>query len=298
MDVHFPPHEPLGTSRHSRWAGGTAPPEEPRPDAGQLAALIGLLGRVMELRGGRGEQRRALMAGLCRMLGGDVWGWIQTSSAACRLGAAQAAEEELLVAGAMPVLPPAREQEMKRLLRRFACEIGDVPAEKMPAPRGRRPGVASGAGLVRSSNPARALRVWRRADGFVPLVFLARTESGGLIRGVGICRPVTMPEFSETETALVRTLLREIPWLLESERDAALAGSRHHPRGTPADTLHPRLREILGMLVCGLPRKTIAADLGLSLNTVHGYVRDIYHHFQVNSQPELMARHAGRDGGL
>ena len=42
--------------------------------------------------------------------------------------------------------------------------------------------------------------------------------------------------------------------------------------------------------VRGTPRKEIAADLGLSLHTVNDHLKQIYRHFGVRSQVELVAR--------
>ena len=43
-------------------------------------------------------------------------------------------------------------------------------------------------------------------------------------------------------------------------------------------------------LMSGLDRKSIAAHLGISANTVAGYAREVYRHFGVNSQPQLIRR--------
>lgn len=61
--------------------------------------------------------------------------------------------------------------------------------------------------------------------------------------------------------------------------------------------LQPRHRTILKLLCKGSSRKAIAADLGVSENTVHGYVKDIFRHFHVNSQSQLIAHFTKGDDG-
>ncbi len=64
----------------------------------------------------------------------------------------------------------------------------------------------------------------------------------------------------------------------------SLSGSSQ-PRHLP---LVPRHRTVLNLLGDGWNRKKIVGHLGISLNTVHGYVKDIFKHFGVHSQPELL----------
>ena len=47
---------------------------------------------------------------------------------------------------------------------------------------------------------------------------------------------------------------------------------------------------VLNLLLDGLGRKKIAQHLEITENTVAGYVKDIYNHFGVRSQPELMQK--------
>ena len=54
--------------------------------------------------------------------------------------------------------------------------------------------------------------------------------------------------------------------------------------------LSPRQVETLGLLLSGMSEKEIAAALGLSINTVHHYVKTIHVRFAVQTRAELMAR--------
>lgn len=54
--------------------------------------------------------------------------------------------------------------------------------------------------------------------------------------------------------------------------------------------LGPREREVLGILLRGLGEKEIARELGISPNTVHTYVTNVYRHFGVDSRAALLSR--------
>lgn len=56
-----------------------------------------------------------------------------------------------------------------------------------------------------------------------------------------------------------------------------------------AEALTPRQRQTLQYLLAGHSEKQIAAQLGLSTNTVHHYVKAIHRHFRVSSRSELLA---------
>jgi hypothetical protein len=51
-----------------------------------------------------------------------------------------------------------------------------------------------------------------------------------------------------------------------------------------------RLWQTLEHLLDGLSEKEIAASLGISIHTVHTYVKHVYSHFSVETRAELMAR--------
>ncbi len=51
------------------------------------------------------------------------------------------------------------------------------------------------------------------------------------------------------------------------------------------------------LLLQGYTRARIAEHLGLSPATVNGYVKEVFRHLGVHSQPELIARFRSGDGG-
>ena len=66
------------------------------------------------------------------------------------------------------------------------------------------------------------------------------------------------------------------------------------PEGSAEDALSPREREVLDYLSRGYLYKEIAAELALSYDTVHTYVRRIYEKLQVHSRTEAVAKHLTR----
>ena len=59
---------------------------------------------------------------------------------------------------------------------------------------------------------------------------------------------------------------------------------------TNVPELFPKQRIVLNLLLDGLDRKSIASHMGISKNTVAAYAREVYRHFGVHSQPQLIRR--------
>lgn len=60
--------------------------------------------------------------------------------------------------------------------------------------------------------------------------------------------------------------------------------------GKPFGTLSPRLHETLSCLLRGLSERAAAAEMGISFNTVHDYVKMIYKRLGVSTRGELFAK--------
>jgi DNA-binding NarL/FixJ family response regulator len=61
------------------------------------------------------------------------------------------------------------------------------------------------------------------------------------------------------------------------------------------ETLTPREKEVLALLAKGHPYKRIAADLGISINTLRDHLRAIYDKLHVHSRTEATLKYLGRD---
>lgn len=88
--------------------------------------------------------------------------------------------------------------------------------------------------------------------------------------------------FTTEDVAKVATALRAIKWF---HRRILLS----HGILLGDTPLIPSHRRVLVQLLSGQSEKEIADALGLSAETVHSYVREIYRSFNVNSRAQLMA---------
>jgi len=110
-----------------------------------------------------------------------------------------------------------------------------------------------------------------------------RTLENGIESRIALCREGNRP-YTDRESHLALLVLDEIPWLHWRDWKTRPAVTR----------LAPRQQLTLDLLLLGLGAKEIAARIGVSTGTVSSYVRELYRHFGVNSQAELMRGHAER----
>jgi DNA-binding CsgD family transcriptional regulator len=98
----------------------------------------------------------------------------------------------------------------------------------------------------------------------------------GRVSGVALCRAWGAKPFSEADCALMELFV-------------ATCGERLFP-AEPACRLSPRQREVRRWLLDGLAPKEIAAQIGISVNTVNEYITGIYRAEGVSTRAELLAR--------
>lgn len=92
------------------------------------------------------------------------------------------------------------------------------------------------------------------------------------------------PAFTVRENRLVRWIAAEFPW----GGDRGLASG---PRFTRRERL------VIDLLLQSHGRKEIAKRLGISVNTVQGYIKDIYRRYGVHSHAELLRVYFQSRGG-
>lgn len=244
--------------------------------------IIHLLGEVIALNGTTSQKKRHLMDGLCRMIGGDAWAW-----SLLHLEEDQAPRQVLMLHGGFD----------EDRLAKWAMAIehpkmkpvtGDLVTEAMTTSRSFTRKSADFVPKAWWDSNDEAFYLWRDAN-IRSFLLSAWPLSGGGFSGIGIYRNADRPQFDARECRIAHILFSEIPWL---HREAIAAGEEKQLMPLP-----PRQRTAVNLLVQGWSRKKIAAHLGISENTVHGYVRDIFKHFRVHSQAELIARFTTGDGG-
>ena len=98
--------------------------------------------------------------------------------------------------------------------------------------------------------------------------------------GIALHRPWGDKPFGAREVGLVDLFHQAQPLY----RNVQVA-----PPVMPRRGLTPRQQDVLWALRSGDSEKQVAAKLGVSIHTVHVYVKAIYRHFNVNSRGELMS---------
>lgn len=248
-----------------------------------VRAIVRMLSETIAIRGAN-EQRTFLMRQLAELVGADCWVW-----------------------GVSPLLEPGKqpvylfhqtggfdEARMARFLE--AVEHPDTGEMTIPiilAMMESRSQVTRARQQIISDrrfleSPANAS--WSSAN-IGPLLISIRPLPGYGISVIGFYRNLGRELFSARETKIAHILLTEVPWLHEA--------GLPHAAATSAPKLPPRCRLLLNHLVRGRSRKEIAAEVGLSVETISGYVKIIFRHFSVHSQAELIAKFTkgdGRDG--
>jgi DNA-binding CsgD family transcriptional regulator len=106
-----------------------------------------------------------------------------------------------------------------------------------------------------------------------------------LVACLTVARAPGSPRFSPRERSMVCALHAEAEWVYRAELVRVSPATRG---------LSPRQLDALRHLLTGKSEKQIAADLGVSYNTLHHYVKALYRHFGVTSRIEMLARWAGK----
>lgn len=259
----------------------TPPDDEFDLPAADVRKIVRLLGDVIAAPGGHSEKKALLMTGLCELVGADAWVWgvgqhnpdnAPFYTAFNRGGIDDARFAKLMEAVNHP--------EMETFARPFSEELA-LTGSHLTRLRQQinRDGSFSG---------SQAEQAWLRAD--IDAVMLScKPLPGGGFSSIGIYRNAGKPLFSERESRIAHVILSEVAWLhLEGWPEE---------RGASATPLYPRLRTVLNLMVEGWGRKQIAHHLGLSENTIHSYVKEIYRHFGIHSHAELVKRFSKGDGG-
>lgn len=241
-----------------------------------VRAMVRLLGEVAALAGGHNEKKRFLMEGLCELIRGDAWAW--TLGTGMDKSDGKQIYCGVLHGGFDPdrfarLLEAIDHPDMPKATGAFWEEVFEN-GKHLTRPRHEidRDGVAS-------RGPAR--HAWDRAD-LGSLIISAMPIGDGCISGATIYRRVCDPDFTAREVKIAHIILQEVPWL-------HLSGWPED-RGATVPQLYPRQRMVLNLMLDGMGRKQIADSMGITVNTVGGYAKDVYRHFNVCSQAELMRK--------
>ena len=245
-------------------------------------AMVRLLGEVAAAEGSLAFKRNLLMNGLCELVDVDAWYW-------CQLGQAESGKQPSFAVSLKGgftddqfanYLAAVEHPDMKELNAPFLAECAETNAH---VTRLRQQIDVDG-----KFPKSKVYELWRKAD-LAPLILSFRPMADGQMSGICLFRSFDRKLFTERESRIVHILLSEVPWL----HDGAWPDAKRER----AYELPPRLITLLNLMLLGLPRKQIAEKMGISVNTLSGYVKDIYERFRVHSQSELISRFVEGDGG-
>ncbi len=243
-------------------------------------AVVRILGDVAAMDGGPDDKRNHLMRELGALLDVDTWLWgvaplLEPGKQPVYIFRNTGGLDEKRMALLVNAIEHPDTGAMTASLARAMIESGHVT-------RLRQDIIDDDWFLNSAANPA-----WRAAN-VGPILLSARPIPGVGTSVIGFYRPVSAPLFTPREARLAHIVLTGVTWLHEAGLPHAAA------RDVPK--LSPRCRHILLQLVAGRPRKDIAADLGISVHTVNDHMKQIYRHFGVHSQAQLIARFLNGDG--
>jgi DNA-binding CsgD family transcriptional regulator len=245
-------------------------------------AMIKLLGAIAGVNGSLSYKRGLLMDGLCELIGVDCWHWSM-------LGEVKGGD---LPSFSVYLKGGFTEQQFADYLK--AQEHKDMAMlqapffEEFTAKKGHITRLRQQIDVEGRFPKTDVYELWRKAD-VAPLILSMRPTSSGQISIVSLFRRFDKKLFTPRESKMTHIILTEVPWL----HDQAWP---NHP-GKKTRNISPRQKTVMNLLLQGWSRKEIAYRLEISINTVSGYVKEVYRHFEVHSQSGLIRRFIEGDGG-
>ncbi|MEC5128268.1 helix-turn-helix transcriptional regulator [Verrucomicrobiales bacterium BCK34] len=247
-----------------------------------VRAMVRLLGEIAALNGGHEERKRALMDGLCDLIGADYWVWgLMTKFESGEPPVYTAMATGGFDADQFPKLLVAYEHpDLGHLTGPLADEIAKTGTQITRRREDFDPHD------IFPQSGASALFLNANVD--VPLLTL-RPIQNGCVSGIGFYRKFGAERFTLREAQIAHIILSEVHWL--HEQGWPWSSAKQLP------SLPLRCRLVLNLLLEGLSRKQVADQMEISVHTVSGYVKQVYEYFRVNSHAELITKFRCGDGG-
>lgn len=243
-------------------------------------ALIHLLGEAAALEGGHPQVKRFIMNGLCELIGADAWVW----TLACQIAPGQPqtyvgfSHDGFDEARFACLLSAVEHKDMAEAVKTMYLEMASTLSHTTMLLEEIDPNEVAKNGEVD--------QLWKRAD-IGPVILSGYPLDARSVSMIGVYRRYDDVAFTSREKQIVHIILNDVPWLHQM--------GWPEDRGATVPRLQPRQRITLNLLMEGLQRKVIADKMQISENTVAGYARDVFAHFDVNSQVELMRKFYGSD---
>jgi DNA-binding CsgD family transcriptional regulator len=237
--------------------------------------MVRLIGEVVAVPGNHAEKKRFLMDGLCKLIGADAWAW----ALSCQRDPNKPQVYASVLNGGLTednlvkLLQAIDHPEMVEITGKFFSEV-----EEKRAHLTRLRFQITDKNKFNQSN---ANLAWKVAD-LGPVIMSLRPLDERSSSAIAIYRRYRREEFTVREARIAHIILTEVPWLHEQ--------GWPEDRGVNVPKLSKRQRLTLNLLILGRTRKQMASTMDISVHTAQGYIKDVYRHFHVNSQGELMSR--------
>ncbi|WP_411826523.1 helix-turn-helix transcriptional regulator [Luteolibacter sp. AS25] len=237
-------------------------------------AMIRLLADTAILPGGHFEKKRFLVDGMAELIGSHCWVW----TLGCKIRPNEPQTYVAFLHGGFD------DRRFTHFLE--AIEHPDMPAAAAQFYLALSSGQHTTMVLEEIDPDSHSIKgevseIWKKAD-IGPVILSGYPLDSDSTSTIGLYRPYDAPPFSQREKAIAHLILNEVPWL-------HLSGWPED-RGAAVPTLNKKQRLLLNLLLEGLPRKAAADQMSISENTVSRYAWEVFQHFGVSSQVELMKK--------
>ena len=238
-------------------------------------AIVRLLGNTAAVEGGLSDKKRFLMNGLCDLVDADAWLWSlgtwgEPGDPPVYVGIMHGGFDENRFTKLLNVIEHPDNEKI------VAPWIAEVTRQKKHSTYSLTD--LDESGLFSNSEVADLME---QAD--IGELFLSGypvDESS--MSAIGVYRASGAAPFTPRELKIAHLLFKEIPWLHSAGWSQEISAK--------APKLYPRQRVVLNLMLDGLGRKQIGFEMQLAENTVAGYIKGIYRHFDVSSHAQLMSK--------
>jgi DNA-binding CsgD family transcriptional regulator len=248
-----------------------------------IARMLRLVNCVHETKDSAQARRHALLDGLCRLtaasvallLIGSIVGagereaqWFTIDGGACNpalMDSLDAEDEEC---------DPAFQKMLRRARQRRHGQVATFTRRELTDDQ--------------TWYSSQHVREVRRKAGLDDSLYSSLTTGADKVACICLSRRWgSQRRFGNREKNILDLLHPACAWVYHDESPKAYLDSL---------ALSPREKQTLWKLLAGRGEKEIAAEMHLSINTVHHYVKALYKHFDVSSRAELLAKWMGRQG--
>lgn len=247
-------------------------------------AMVRLVGEAAGLEQGVPERKRYLMQGLCRLIDADVWMWSCAKASPDGAPMTMGFLHEGFTSEQLSAFVAANtHKDTEQIMEKF------TKASLSNRPMTANITEAFNYDVYVQSECSDLLHQAGCGSGIIAL-FPMRELGEGYTSGIGVYRRPGQQPFTPREVRIAHIVLSEVRWLHKA------GFTQDEEAATITPELTNRQRQVMALLLDGWGRKQIAHQIGISPNTVAGYIRDIYRHYNVGSHAELLRRFMAGDG--